>query len=101
MILVELFSKDDCHLCDEAKAVLEKVRQQIPFNFREFKLMPGDTNWEEYKEMFPVVHVDKVPTFKYRVNEQMLKIKLQQLMAEKARKGGAIEEEPDEGGIIQ
>jgi hypothetical protein len=51
--------------------------------------------------MFPVVHVDKVPAFKYRVNEQMLKIKLQQLMAEKTRKSESVEEEPDEGEIIR
>ncbi|HET6273727.1 MAG TPA: glutaredoxin family protein [Bacteroidota bacterium] len=79
MILVELYSKEECHLCDEARAVLEKVRQQIPFNLRESKLSPGDEYYDEYAEMFPVVHVNKVLTFKYRVNEHMLRIKLQQL----------------------
>ncbi len=101
MILVELYSKEDCHLCDDAKAVLEKVRGQMPFNLHVFKLTPGDTYWEEYKEMFPVVHIDKVPAFKYRVNEQMLKIKLQQLMTEKTRKVDGVEEEPDEGEIVR
>ena len=79
MILVELYSKEECHLCDDARAVLEKVQQQIPFKLRESKLSPGDEYYDEYKEMFPVVHVDKVLTFKYRVNEHMLKIKLRQL----------------------
>lgn len=101
MILVELYSKEECHLCDDAKAVLDKVRQQIPFSFREFKLTPGDAYWEEYKEMFPVVHIDKVPAFKYRVNEQMLKIKLQQLMTEKTRKVDGVEEESEEGEIVR
>jgi len=79
MILVELYSKNDCRLCDEARAVLEKVQQHVPFKLRESKLSPGDEYYDEYKEMIPVVHINKVLTFKYRVNEHMLKIKLQQL----------------------
>lgn len=82
MILVELYSKDDCHLCDEARVVVERVQKQIPFKLREFKLMPGDPSFEEYKEMFPVVHINKVQVFKYRVSENMLRIKLQQLAGE-------------------
>ena len=82
MTLVELYSKDDCHLCDEAKVVIARVQKQIPFTLREFKLTPGDPYFEEYKEMFPVVHINKVRVFKYRVSENMLKIKLQQLAGE-------------------
>jgi len=79
MILVELYSKEDCHLCDEARAVIERVKKQIPFTLREFKLTPGDQYFEEYKEMFPVVHINKVLSFKYRLTENMLRIKLQQI----------------------
>lgn len=78
MTLVELYSKENCHLCVEARAVLEKVQKQIPFMLREFKLTPGDQYFEEYKEMFPVVHIDKELAFKHRVSENMLKIRLQQ-----------------------
>ncbi|MEK9138700.1 MAG: glutaredoxin family protein [Bacteroidota bacterium] len=95
MILVELYSKEDCHLCDEAKAVLERVQKQVPFKLREFKLMPGDQYFDEYKELFPVVHINKVPAFKYRVNENMLKIKLQQIAGEHR----AQDIDPDEPGV--
>lgn len=78
MILVELFSKKDCHLCDEAKLVLERVRREIPFTLREIKLAEGDDKYDEYGELVPVVHIDKVFAFKYRVNESMLRIRLQQ-----------------------
>jgi hypothetical protein len=91
MTLVELYSKDDCHLCDDAKVIIEKVQKQIPFKLREFKLMPGDQYFEEYREMFPVVHINKVQVFKYRVSENMLKIKLQQL----AGKLGSPDVDPD------
>ena len=79
MILVELYSKEDCKLCEEAQSVLDRVQKQFPFKFREFKLMPGDPYFEEYKEMFPVVHINKILAFKYRVSENMLRIKLQQI----------------------
>ena len=79
MILVELFSKQDCHLCDEAKAVLEKVRQDIPFHLKEYKLTEGDEKFEEYSDLVPVVLIDKVMAFKYRVNEHTLRIRLRQL----------------------
>ena len=83
MTLVELFSKDDCHLCDDARTVIEKVLPLIPFRLREYKLMPGDLYYEEYKDILPVVHINKVQAFKYRVSENLLKIKLQQLADER------------------
>ncbi len=95
MMLVELFSKEDCHLCEEAKAVLERVQKQVPFKFREFKLTPGDSNFDEFKEMFPVVYINKVPAFKYRVSENMLKIKLQQIAGDER----PLDVDPDEPSV--
>jgi len=78
MILVELYSGKDCHLCEEAREVLLKVQKEIPFALREITLVPGDEHFEEYKESIPVVHINKVPAFKYRVTEKLLTIKLRQ-----------------------
>jgi hypothetical protein len=95
MTLVELFSKEDCHLCEDARAVIERVQKHIPFRLREFTLTPGDSYYEEYKEMFPVVHVNKVLAFKHRVSEHMLKIKLQQVAGEER----TPDVDPDEPSI--
>jgi hypothetical protein len=78
MILVELYSGNDCSLCDDARQVLQKVQREIPFTLREIKLVPGDEHYEDYRELIPVVHINKVLAFKYRVTEQMLKIRLRQ-----------------------
>lgn len=91
MILIELYSKHDCHLCDEAKAVLEKVQREIPFSLKEIKLTDGDEKFEEYAELVPVVLIDRVLAFRYRVNEHMLRIRLQQL-ASSSRKPDEEEE---------
>jgi hypothetical protein len=79
MTLVELFTKADCSLCDEALAVLEKVRLEIPFQLKVITLLPGEDDFERYKEDFPVIRINKRFAFKHRLNEKMLKIRLQQV----------------------
>jgi len=91
VVLIELYSKHDCHLCDEAKAVLEKVQRELPFSLKEIKLTDGDEKFEEYAESVPVVLIDKVLAFRYRVNEHTLRIRLQQL-ASSSRKPDEEEE---------
>ena len=82
MMLVELYSTHDCHLCDEAKDILVKVQQDVPFQLKEIKLLPGEEYFEEFKEDFPVIHINKRFAFKHRANEHMLKIRLQQIADE-------------------
>lgn len=82
MLLVELYSKEDCHLCEEALAVLEKVRQDVPFTLKTVKLIPGESYFDEYREDFPVIHINKRFAFKHRLNENLLKIRLQQVTNE-------------------
>lgn len=76
MIVVELYSKDDCHLCDLAKDVLMKVRQSYPFNLRVIKIREGDENYEEFAQRIPVVFINKEFAFQYHVSEKELIRKL-------------------------
>lgn len=79
MTLVELYSKEDCPLCDEAQAVLERVQAEIPFTLKVYKLIPGEAYYDEYKEDFPVVHINKRLAFKHRIHEHGFRIHLQQV----------------------
>ncbi len=78
MIRVELFSTEDCHLCQEAKAVLLRVQREIPFTLEERKIIPGDPSYETYKEKVPVVFINNEEIFHYRVIERALREKLRQ-----------------------
>ncbi len=98
MILVELYWKDDCRNCDDARAVLEKVGKTIPFALRETKLLPGDDLYDEYKDQVPVIHINKVPAFRYRLNESLFRIKLQQVANERLRP--LTEEDSGDSGIV-
>jgi hypothetical protein len=98
MILVELFSSGECRLCDEARTVLERVRKALPFTLSEIRLHEGDPLFDEYREMVPVVHINRVPAFRYRVHEGMLRIRLQQIASGGSRP--ATEEEANSGELL-
>ena len=93
MILVELYSKDDCSLCDEALSILNKVQAEVPFTLKVITLLPGEANFEEFKHDFPVIHINKRLAFKHRLNEMSIKIRLQQVADE--RKSVTLEDDPD------
>ncbi len=71
-IKVEIYSKSDCHLCDEAKSVLLKVQQEIPFDFFEVDITSDQELFTEYKEQIPVVFINDRKAFKFRINEKEL-----------------------------
>jgi glutaredoxin len=74
--LIEIYSKDECCLCDEAKAVIEKVRKEIPFEFREIKIQDDAHLIKEYGHKIPVVFINGRMAFKHHVYELELKEKL-------------------------
>src|ERR1051326_808632 len=77
MTLVELFSKDDCHLCEVGKETLLRVQAQHPFELREVKMHEGDDTYEQFKERIPIVYINKGFAFQYRVSEEEFMRKLQ------------------------
>ncbi len=82
MVLVEIFSKDDCCLCDEAKSVLLKVQKEILFELHEIKIQDDENLIREYGTKIPVVFINGRLAFKYHVYELELK--------EKLRRAGAV-----------
>ena len=79
MTLVELYSKNDCHLCDVARDTLEKAQKNYPFELREIKIAQGDNLFEEMNERIPVVYINKEFAFQQKVPEDQLIAKLKSL----------------------
>ena len=71
MILVEIFSKHDCHLCDVAKDSLVKIQKVYPFELRETTIIEGSKYYDEFKERIPVIYINGEFAFQYRVPEKM------------------------------
>ncbi len=80
--VVELYSKDDCHLCGVVKSVLLKVQKNHPFTLNEIQIQPGAPEYEKFKERVPVVFVNKEFAFQYRVSEAELISKLENSRSE-------------------
>lgn len=79
MILVELYTNDDCHLCESAKQVLRNVQVRYPFELKEMTIHEGDEYFETMKERIPVVYINKEFAFQYRVPEKELVEKLKRM----------------------
>ncbi|HTK82761.1 MAG TPA: glutaredoxin family protein [Bacteroidota bacterium] len=77
MNLVELYSKDDCPLCDVAREVLVNIQQKYPFELKIVKIHDGDPAYDRFKERIPVIHINGKFAFQYKVSEHDFITKLQ------------------------
>ncbi len=98
MILVELFTTEGCTPCEGARELLERIRHSFPLTVREIRLHAGDALYEEYREIVPVVHINRVPEFRRRLPEGMLRIRLQQIAGGRDRP--ATEEDAGAGEVL-
>jgi glutaredoxin len=58
MTLVTLYGKPGCHLCEEAREVVEAVRSQHPFELEEVDITRDAALERVYRERIPVVAID-------------------------------------------
>jgi glutaredoxin len=78
-MLVEIYSKNDCCLCDEAKAIIEKVRKITPFDFKETDITKDENLFEKYKYEIPIIFLNGRKIFKYKVDEKEFIKKLERV----------------------
>ena len=78
---VDLYSKPDCHLCDEAKAVLLAAQAKVPFELKVIDIEKEPALLEQYKHDIPVVFIEGRKAFKHRVDEAQLLKKLERAQA--------------------
>ena len=71
-MIVTLYSRPGCHLCDEAREALERVRAQAPFTVDEINIETDDNLHARYLERIPVVALDGDELFDFWVDETAL-----------------------------
>jgi len=77
-VSVTVYTRENCHLCEEAIATIERVADDEGVAV-ELDLVDVDTDEqlrEAYGERVPYVLLDGSPAFKYRVDEARLRRKL-------------------------
>jgi glutaredoxin len=73
---VTLYGKPGCHLCDEARAVIESVRKERAFDLREVDVSADPALHRSYGERIPVVEVEGEELFEYHVDPRALRERL-------------------------
>jgi glutaredoxin len=69
---VVLYGRAGCHLCEDARAALERVRARVPFALREVDIEADEDLHRRYLERIPVVAVAGEELFEYFVDEDVL-----------------------------
>lgn len=67
---VVIYSKPGCHLCDDVKAKLVRLREALHFDLREVNILEDSESFEKYQEEIPVVLMNGRKSFKYRLDER-------------------------------
>jgi glutaredoxin len=69
---VTLYGRPDCHLCDEARDTLERLRASHPFRLEEVDIETDDELFKRYLERIPVIALEGEELFAFFVNEAVL-----------------------------
>ena len=80
MIIIEVMTKTDCCLCDDAKAIIEQVIAEIPAELKMIDIESDPELFERYKEKIPVVLINGQESFVYKVHPVTLRKKLEKLL---------------------
>jgi hypothetical protein len=80
-MIVRIYSKPNCCLCEQAKAVLERVRERLPFELLEEDIRGSPELFERYRYDIPVVTIDGRQAFKLRLDEAEVEACLRGVMA--------------------
>lgn len=69
MIVITLYGKAGCHLCDEAREHLETMAAEREFELREVDIRRDPALFERYRDRIPVIVVDGEERLEGRIEE--------------------------------
>jgi glutaredoxin len=70
---IRVYSKPECHLCDEAKETIEHVVKWLHIEVEVIDIEKDPELLNEYRNDIPVIFLDDRKIFKHRVDEKKLK----------------------------
>lgn len=76
---VIVYSRPGCHLCDEAKAVINGAGCTDLFTIEEINIENDSTLLERYRYDIPVIAINGVESFMHRLNADEFKKALSKL----------------------
>jgi hypothetical protein len=73
---ITLLTRPGCHLCDEARAVIERVAAELGISWQERDITGSAEDLRAYSDMIPVTLIDGVQHDFWRVSEKRLRAAL-------------------------
>lgn len=70
---VVLYGRPGCHLCDDARAILVRLRDELGFALEERDIERDEALHRAYLERIPVVTIDGEEAFEFFVDEDELR----------------------------
>ena len=74
---VLVYSKPDCHLCEQAMAALRALRSQLAFELREVDISADDALQRRYFDRIPVVLVEGEELCEHFLDEARVRERLE------------------------
>jgi glutaredoxin len=71
-MIVTLYSKPGCHLCEDARALLDELAVERGFGIQEINIEKDATLYARYRYEIPVLVIEGVEIAKGRVDERRL-----------------------------
>ena len=68
-MVVRLYSKPGCHLCEQTLEMLERLRSRLPFELLQEDLRASPSLFAAWRYAIPVVTLDSGDTFRHPVVE--------------------------------
>ncbi|GAA1525569.1 hypothetical protein GCM10009678_03660 [Actinomadura kijaniata] len=78
-ITITLLGKPGCHLCDDARAVIERVAADLGVAWEERDITRSEELHREYWEQIPVTLINGVQHDFWRVDEARLRAAVEEL----------------------
>ena len=77
MALVTVYSKPDCHLCEQAMETLRALQPELAFELEELDIRRQESTHRAYFERIPVITLDGEELSEYFVDEALLRERLE------------------------
>jgi len=81
VLRVEIYGKADCSLCEEAKALLQRLQKELPFELAEVDISLDPALEARYRTEVPVVLVNGRKALKLRFSEKDARRKIERAIA--------------------
>ncbi len=70
---VRLYTQEDCPLCDEAEALLGRLREEYGFTVEKVDISSDNDLWQRYQHEVPIVALDNGLTIQTPITEERLR----------------------------